>query len=247
MQQTIAEPAPGAATRTEDLVPRAGATSVLLLDRGTLLGECLVRALPVEWPGLEVATLGPDELRRQHPRPGAFDICVLLPASSADLALLLVEDLALLAEKLPAVPVVVIGDAGEDPSLASLAACRGARGFLPARGSLSLLAQGIRFVLLGGTVLPTVIPAEAPPPAPAGPEEDRRAAAWFELQLLTPREVEVVRALAAGRPNKLIAYELGVCETTVKVHLRHVFRKLGCTNRTQAALLAREMFEETAA
>jgi hypothetical protein len=54
----------------------------------------------------------------------------------------------------------------------------------------------------------------------------------------------VVRALAAGRPNKLIAHGLDMCETTVKVHLRHVFRKLGCTNRTQAALLAREMLEE---
>jgi DNA-binding NarL/FixJ family response regulator len=35
-----------------------------------------------------------------------------------------------------------------------------------------------------------------------------------------------------------------MCETTVKVHLRHIFRKLGCTNRTHAALIARDMIEE---
>ena len=44
-------------------------------------------------------------------------------------------------------------------------------------------------------------------------------------------------------PNKLIAHELSICETTVKVHLRHIFRKLGTTNRTHAALLAREMLD----
>ena len=53
----------------------------------------------------------------------------------------------------------------------------------------------------------------------------------------------MLRSLANGRPNKLIAYELLICETTVKVHLRHIFRKLGTTNRTHAALLAREMLE----
>ena len=53
----------------------------------------------------------------------------------------------------------------------------------------------------------------------------------------------MLRSLATGRPNKLIAHELAICETTVKVHLRHIFRKLGTTNRTHAALLAREMLE----
>jgi DNA-binding NarL/FixJ family response regulator len=121
---------------------------------------------------------------------------------------------------------------------------------------LRLLAQGIQFILLGGTALPAAGLAEMAPTAevalsaarpscaPEEPSGARRGMPWSELDLLTPREAEVVRALAAGRPNKLIAHELGVCETTVKVHLRHVFRKLGCTNRTQAALLAREVIEE---
>ena len=52
---------------------------------------------------------------------------------------------------------------------------------------------------------------------------------------------EVLSGLGEGRPNKIIAYQLGICETTVKVHMRHIMRKLGATNRTHAALLAREM------
>jgi DNA-binding NarL/FixJ family response regulator len=180
---------------------------------------------------------------------------LLLAASLADSAPVLDEDLRLAAERLPGVPVAVVRDAG-DPSMVALAARRGARRFFSTGAPLRLLAQGVRFVLLGGTALPAAALAEVAPAAgvaptaaspscaPEEPSGDRRETSWSELDLLTPREAEVVRALAAGRPNKLIAHELGMCETTVKVHLRHVFRKLGCTNRTQAALLAREMVEE---
>jgi DNA-binding NarL/FixJ family response regulator len=190
---------------------------------------------------------------RAPPPPGAFDACLLLAAPSADPAPHLAEDLGLLAERLPGVPVVVVGGDAGDPALAALAARHGARGLLPTGAPLRLLAQGIRFVLLGGTALPAAAPAAAPPPRAAGAPAEAPAEApagegwgtpWSGPGLLTPREAEVVRALAAGMPNKLIAHELAMCETTVKVHLRHVFRKLGCTNRTQAALLAREMLGE---
>ena len=185
--------------------------------------------------------LDPDALRGGgRLPPGPPDACLLLPAPAADPAPLLAEDLALLAERLPGVPVAVVV-AGHDPALAALVARGGARAVFPTGAPLRLLAQGLRFVLLGGTALPAAAAAVPEPPSPA----DRGGKApWSGLDLLTPREAEVVRALAAGMPNKLIAYELDMCETTVKVHLRHVFRKLGCTNRTQAALLAREMLEE---
>ena len=52
---------------------------------------------------------------------------------------------------------------------------------------------------------------------------------------LTPREHEVVKLVAEGLQNKLIAHTLGLSEHTVKVHLQHAFRKLGAKNRTQAA------------
>ena len=87
MQQTtaaadLARPAAGiaadAATGPGDPQPPAGradaaAVSLLLLDRGTLLGECLARALPGEWPGLRVAALDPDGLRRGRDPPGPPD------------------------------------------------------------------------------------------------------------------------------------------------------------------------------
>ena len=58
------------------------------------------------------------------------------------------------------------------------------------------------------------------------------------LDLLTPRELEVLRLIARGHANKRIALELGVAEKTVKTHVGHVLAKLDLTDRTQAALYA---------
>ena len=53
---------------------------------------------------------------------------------------------------------------------------------------------------------------------------------------LTSREYDVLKCLREGRQNKIIAYELGISQSTVKVHLRNIMKKLRVSNRTQAAL-----------
>ena len=57
---------------------------------------------------------------------------------------------------------------------------------------------------------------------------------------LSERELDVLRCVAKGLPNKLIARNLGISEKTVKAHLTRIFQQLGVTDRTQAALWARE-------
>jgi DNA-binding NarL/FixJ family response regulator len=57
---------------------------------------------------------------------------------------------------------------------------------------------------------------------------------------LSPREREVLELVAEGLPNKLIARRLEIAEKTVKTHLTRVFSAIGATDRTQAALWARE-------
>jgi ATP/maltotriose-dependent transcriptional regulator MalT len=61
------------------------------------------------------------------------------------------------------------------------------------------------------------------------------------VEPLTAREVEVLRLLAAGAPNRAIAEQLVVSLETVKKHLSHLFDKLGVANRTQAVARAREL------
>jgi two-component system nitrate/nitrite response regulator NarL len=54
----------------------------------------------------------------------------------------------------------------------------------------------------------------------------------------SPREAEILQRLLQGRSNKTIARELGITETTVKVHLKSLLRKINASNRTQAAIWA---------
>ena len=55
-----------------------------------------------------------------------------------------------------------------------------------------------------------------------------------------PREREILEHIAQGRSNKEIARGLGIAETTVKIHVQHVLRKLGVDSRVQAAVMATE-------
>ena len=77
---------------------------------------------------------------------------------------------------------------------------------------------------------PTTPAASAPlsPPPPAATASE----------LLSPREREILRLIARGDSNKLIARALDIAETTVKIHVQHILRKLGLSSRVQAAVYA---------
>ena len=77
------------------------------------------------------------------------------------------------------------------------------------------------------TPLPSAIASSSTPRRPEAPEL---------VEQLSEREIEVLRLLAAGRPNREIAAELFVTLDTVKKHVTHTFGKLGVANRTEAAV-----------
>lgn len=60
------------------------------------------------------------------------------------------------------------------------------------------------------------------------------------IHQLSPREREILVLIARGDSNKHIARELDIAETTVKIHVQHILRKLGLTNRVHAAVYATE-------
>ena len=66
------------------------------------------------------------------------------------------------------------------------------------------------------------------------------AASSDPLDALSPREREIVARIARGGSNKEIARSLDIAETTVKIHVQHILRKLGLTSRVQAAVYASE-------
>lgn len=72
------------------------------------------------------------------------------------------------------------------------------------------------------------------------PKRPAAAGAASELDKLSPREREILAFIARGQSNKEIARELAVAESTVKIHVQNILRKLGLASRVQAAVLAVE-------
>jgi DNA-binding NarL/FixJ family response regulator len=105
----------------------------------------------------------------------------------------------------------------------------GAIGFLLKDADPEQLVAGLRAAARGESPL-----------APKAARALLTARAERERAGLSERERDVLRCVAAGMPNKLVARELGISEKTVKAHLTRVFQQLGVTDRTQAALWARE-------
>ena len=94
-------------------------------------------------------------------------------------------------------------------------------------GKLVRAFQALHAPVLHAPVPTTASEAsEAFDPAPADP-----------LALLSPRESEILREIAAGASNKAIARTLEIAETTVKIHVQHILRKLNLSSRVQAAVL----------
>ena len=142
------------------------------------------------------------------------------------------EGIAKLAAAFPNTPIAVIsGTANADDVRASIRA--GARGFISKTATAEHLALSIQLVMAGCTSVPADIlsqPSERTAAAPGATPE------WFER--LSPREREVLAAVARGISNKQIGRELNLAEVTVKLHLRAIFRKTGVRTRSEAAVLA---------
>ena len=83
--------------------------------------------------------------------------------------------------------------------------------------------------------------ASAPPSVP----EHATAPAPGPLSRLSPRERDILREIARGASNKEIARKLDIAETTVKIHVQHILRKLNLTSRVQAAVMASSDLDQT--
>lgn len=132
--------------------------------------------------------------------------------------------------------IAVISDLA-DAALAIAAIRRGLRGYLPTHLSAGMVAAGVGVMRAGGIFIP---PESIPALCGEAPEAKPASRAIDDL-ILTGREGDVLLALQKGNPNKIIAHELRIAESTVKVHVRNIMKKLNATNRTQLAFLTRRL------
>ncbi len=136
----------------------------------------------------------------------------------------------------------------EDAHDLAAALRNGAQGYLLKTIDGDLLAEAIRRAAAGEPVvspelmgkLVTAFQAQGGPPPiaqmeTAAPAPSTTAPAATPL---SPREEEVLREIALGASNKEIARTLDIAETTVKIHVQHILRKLGLNSRVQAAVYA---------
>ena len=138
------------------------------------------------------------------------------------------EGVAAVRRAAPSLPIAVVS-ATDDASLVRALFELGVAAFIPKTEPPEVIVAAVRVVLGGGQYFPPrlLLDPIAAAPSPTG-----------EAAMLTERQRDVLRLLARGLPNKLIARDLGLTEGTVKVHLLAIFRALGARNRTDAVLIA---------
>jgi DNA-binding NarL/FixJ family response regulator len=132
-------------------------------------------------------------------------------------------------------PIVMLTTFSDDALLAG-ALRAGASGYLLKSMPPEQIRGAVREAVAGRTSLAPVLVDRL-----VQEYAQRRVEPARELELLTAREVEVLRAVAAGLSNEEIGARLFVSEGTVKTHVAAILRKLGLRDRTQAAVAAYEM------
>jgi DNA-binding NarL/FixJ family response regulator len=146
------------------------------------------------------------------------------------------DELLVLTKCLKATPVILVSDA-EDASIILRALASGARGYIPANLPLTVAIQAMQVVEAGGTYLPVtaLLALQRSLSTVAASDHDAR-------KILTSRQKAVLLALRQGKANKVIALELNMRESTVKVHVRNIMRKVNAKNRTEVSFKTNGMF-----
>lgn len=112
----------------------------------------------------------------------------------------------------------------------------GAHGFILADSSRECLVQSLRLIAMGERLLPSQLADNLP--LHGARAADNGSFAGTAGEWLSPRELDIMRCLVLGSPNKVIARRLNISDSAVKVHLKALLRKLPARNRTQAAMWA---------
>src|SRR3954464_13915339 len=207
--------------------------SIILIDRRTLVRQCFAACLE--------SASGSDVLVFS----GADECLQSAEAMKASLVVLCTSDgmkdaeanrqLSLLAKGAEHLPLVLISD-DEEPNQIVKALEAGCRGFIPTSLPLAVAVEALRLVKAGGTFVPASSLV-----ASRRCSEDVAASTPVGNGMFTSRQAAVVDSLLKGKPNKIIAYELNMCESTVKVHVRSIMKKLKARNRTEVACIVNEM------
>ena len=212
--------------------PDPNPISVLLVDDHTLFRSG-IRSLLQRHPEFCVvgeAADGVEGIKRAlQLQPQVVLLDLNMPGMSG------VETLQLMRQDCPdsAIVMLTVSEDAEDLSVALKA---GASGYLLKNIDTEYLTRAIRRAAAGETVVAEAMTAKLVAQLQSG----AAAPVASELDKLTPREREILDCLARGESNKCIARNLELAESTVKIHVQNVLKKLKLSSRVQAAVYAVE-------
>jgi DNA-binding NarL/FixJ family response regulator len=214
---------------------------VVLVESQLFLREILGRTLSTCMPHIQIDSVSDSE----NIPPGSARLVLIGISSGLDVdALRFAVETARALCNDPAIAVILHDD---NPSLVKTLRALGVVGIVQHTASLAIAIAAVRLMIVGGVfllpesaceqtlALPTQW-ARRPDNCPTQPEMSELSGLSRHDAALTAREWEVLKILREGRQNKLIAFELGISENTVKVHLRNIMKKLHVSNRTQVVL-----------
>lgn len=200
--------------------------SLLIVDDHAVLRETLAEYFREAIPGLMVIEAGDHSeallALDAHELPDLILIDVRVPGATG------IEGVKRIVERYRGVPVVLFTGAIAEAELEA-ARTFGVAGYIPksfgARAVLSLVLKVFRdgsyFPPLSGSIARTLGRREGSEPGKTSPS-------------FTPRQMQVLQSIVAGRTNKEIGKDLGISEATVKEHVSRIFKLLGVRNRSDA-------------
>ncbi|GHE76182.1 DNA-binding response regulator [Camelimonas fluminis] len=226
---------PGAnGAAADDRGPGDGMT--VLIEPRALVRECIALSLTAFDPTTTMETYPDVAAWARDGNPHATSLilfCSSVPPGGA-LSDQLSPQIAAAREIAPDLAFAVFA-AHDDPVQASEVIRLGARGYLSPGVSLEVTVHALKLIRAGGVYVPANLLG-------AGRPHDSSPSDRQLLNLFSPRELEVARAMRKGQPNKVIAVELNMSESTVKVHVRNIIKKLKVKNRTEVAFRTQGLF-----
>ena len=210
---------------------------IVIIEERALIRDCLRRCFEAASDLKVIAVRDVEE---------CFQICTTTLASLVIFSVAgnlkspqTVRDMGRLVQGENARPMIVLSD-GDDLDQIVSVLDNGARGYIPTDLAFDVAVEAVRLVCAGGVFIPasSLVGArqsgDPSQPVPCGTNG-----------IFTARQAAVVDAVRRGKANKVIAFELKMRESTVKVHVRNIMKKLNAKNRTEVAFMANELLKSS--
>jgi DNA-binding NarL/FixJ family response regulator len=201
-------------------------SEIVVIHRRDFFRDCFVRCLRVAYGDRPIGSFASIAQWCAAPATSGTSVAVVIVIIEAG------EDASISSREFierteGRIPVIIVSDVDDLDHIVD-ALKRGARGYIPSSLPFNIAIEAVRLVEAGGVFVP----------ASSLVERDRPAVASKGTVALTERQMMVLEEIRHGKANKQIAYALKMSEHTVKLHLRHIMRKLNARNRTEVAVLS---------